>query len=274
MDTTMNIMQDFILPISENIPKIYEKGRTDGRKEGYNDGYTDGYNVGKAESVEPGVVYFNNEYQDNGNRTDYSNAYAGAGWPEHLFRPQHDMVPTNAYMMFRGNPLNVDLVEYLENLNIKLDFSKSTNTQYLFNASNFTRIGVIDFRGSTNSTPGDGAFANNRNLVTIDKIYIKTGSSAEFNSSFNNCVALENIVLEGTITKNGFNVQHSTKLSKATLINIVNVLSTTTSGTSITVSKAAVNKAFETAEGANDGSTSSEWTTLIATRSNWTINLV
>jgi hypothetical protein len=36
----------------------------------------------------------------------------------------------------------------------------------------------------------------------------------------------------------------------------------------------AVNKAFETSEGANDGKTSTEWETLIGTKTNWTIAYV
>ena len=50
-------------------------------------------------------------------------------------------------------------------------------------------------------------------------------------------------------------------------------LSTTTTGLTVTFSKTAVDKAFETAEGANDGSTSPEWLALVATRPNWGIGL-
>ena len=50
-------------------------------------------------------------------------------------------------------------------------------------------------------------------------------------------------------------------------------LTDTASGKTITFSKTAVNKAFETSAGANDGSTSAEWLALVGTKPNWTISL-
>lgn len=92
-------------------------------------------------------------------------------------------------------------------------------------------------------------------------------------NSFNKCPSLVHFnyigVLPVTIT-----FEHSTKLNATSIETIVNSLSVDATGQSLTLSKAAVNKAFETSEGANDGSTSAEWATLIGTRPNWTINLV
>ena len=62
-------------------------------------------------------------------------------------------------------------------------------------------------------------------------------------------------------------------LSKDSIISIINALSTATSDLPITLSITAVNNAFETSPGAADGSTSEEWTALIATKPNWTISL-
>ena len=76
------------------------------------------------------------------------------------------------------------------------------------------------------------------------------------------------------ITKNGFDVQWSTELSKESIISIINALSDTTTALTVTLSKTAVNNAFETAKGNADGSTSEEWAALIATKQNWTISLV
>lgn len=64
------------------------------------------------------------------------------------------------------------------------------------------------------------------------------------------------------------------KLSKPSITSIINCLSTTTSGLTVTLSKTAVNNAFETSEGVADGSTSQEWLNLVATKTNWTISLV
>ena len=92
--------------------------------------------------------------------------------------------------------------------------------------------------------------------------------------AFQNLKALEDLTVTGVIGGDGFNVQWSTLLSKASITSIINALSSTTTGLTVTLSLAAVNKAFETSTGANNGSTSTAWTTLIATKTNWTISLV
>jgi hypothetical protein len=77
---------------------------------------------------------------------------------------------------------------------------------------------------------------------------------------------LKNVIFEGTIGCD-FNMSIAPILSKASITNIIEHLSTTTSGLSVTLSKAAVETAF-------GSTTSAEWTSLIATKSNWTISLV
>ena len=211
--------------------------------------------------------------QDYGNSKDYIATF-GAAWTEETFKPKYDFIPTNAYMMFRSNTLKIDLEQYLTNLGVKLDLSKATNLQYLFYNSAFTRIGLVDATSCINATVFDSTFNNCKNLITIDKIILRTGSTAEFNSAaFNGCSALENITMEGQIKKSGLNMKSCTKLSKASIENIISCLSTESTGQSITLSQTAVKKAFETSSGANDGNTSAEWTTLANTRSNWTISL-
>jgi hypothetical protein len=245
----------------------YEKGKADaGGGGGYDEGFADGV---KSEHER-----FMGAYQDNGNPKNCDTAFAGAGWTTETFRPIHDIVPTSAYMMFRNNPMEVDLVEYLENLDVKLDFSQARNTQYIFQGASFTRLGVIDFSASTSTIPIDGVFMNDRNLVTIDKVVLKTGTKGEIGTgAFSGCISLENVTFEGKITATGLVMNNSTKLSRASIENIIGCLSTIATGQSITLSKTAVNKAFETSVGANDGSTSSKWLELIGTRSNWTISL-
>jgi hypothetical protein len=66
------------------------------------------------------------------------------------------------------------------------------------------------------------------------------------------------------IGQKNFNVHWSPKLSKASIESIINALSSTTSGLTVTISKTAKEAAF----------TSAEWSALIATKSNWTISLV
>lgn len=175
-------------------------------------------------------------YQENGNRTDYRYAFAGFGWQDESFKPKYPIIPINVYHMFAESKIkNVNLI----------NLSKASICSYAFLNSKIRNIWK---------------------LVIAANIYCA--------NLFNNCTELENLLVEGNIGQNGFNVQWSTKLSKASWISIVTALSATTSGMSITGSLASVNTAFETSAGANDGSTSAEWLNLIATKSNWTVNLV
>ena len=77
------------------------------------------------------------------------------------------------------------------------------------------------------------------------------------------CIELRNITFSGTIGKD-IDFQKSTKLTKASIESIINALSSTASGVTVTFSQIAVNNAFST----------DEWNALIATKPNWTISLV
>lgn len=90
---------------------------------------------------------------------------------------------------------------------------------------------------------------------------------------FRGCENLVSLNIKGEIAVNGFSWAQSTRLDHDSIVKIIGILSTTTTGLSVTLSKTAVNNAFATSEGAADGSTSAEWLALVATRSNWTISL-
>jgi hypothetical protein len=87
------------------------------------------------------------------------------------------------------------------------------------------------------------------------------------------CAELVDCPFEGVIGSNGIDLHWSTKLSHDSHVSIFNALSTATTGLTVTFSRTAVNKAFETSEGANDGTTSAEWLALVAAHNNWTISL-
>ena len=91
---------------------------------------------------------------------------------------------------------------------------------------------------------------------------------------FGYCNKLEEVRIEGTIGQNGLDLRWSTKLSRASIESIINALSDTTSGLSITLSLAAVNRAFAYVENGDDGSINQPWLDLVASKPNWAINLV
>ena len=230
-----------------------------------NDTYNLGVQAGRQEEHE----WFWNIYQQNGNRTDYQNAFGGYGWTEKTFKPVHSMNVTNGYMMFRYNSAEVDLVEWFKDLGVSFDDSNNATPSYMYFYSKFTRIGTVTLT-KTKST-GD-IFAYCKNLVTIDKVITHKDLSYT-SSTFSNCEALENITFEGIIASN-IDFKWSTKLSKDSIISIINALSTTASGLSVTLHKTAVDKAFESSEGANDGESTAGWGDLVSSRLNWEIKLV
>lgn len=195
--------------------------------------------------------------------------FAGRGWNKDTFKPGVNLAPTRANGMFQGTGIQGDLVQLLENAGITLDFSNCTMVNNLFSSAPYiTRVGIMDFR---KVTYGGAEFNGARSIVTIDGIYFSENITSGV--MFNQATALENITVLNTIVQGGYSWQHSTKLTKASITSIINALSTTTTGLTVTLSRTAVNKAFETASGANDGSTSTEWLTLKGTRSNWTVSL-
>ena len=235
---------DKLTTIAENMQNVYDAG----------------YEKGKAEGGDNWEDTFWNVYQENGNRTDYAGAFSGIGWDNETFKPQYDIKPVGACnYSFGYSGLSGDLVEILKNLNVTLDLSKITSFHSGFsNAKNITRVGVVDIRNC--GAACSSVFTYMSALVTIDELII---SNTTPNTLFSSNPALENIKITGNICTTGWNFRTSTKLSKASITNIINALSTTTSGLSVTISKTAKEAVF----------TPDEWSALEATKPNWTISL-
>jgi hypothetical protein len=93
---------------------------------------------------------------------------------------------------------------------------------------------------------------------------LKVNQQTTWTNTFFSCKKLQELNIEGTIGQNNLNLKDSTELSKNSMTSVINALSTTTSGLSVTFSKTARTNAF----------TDDEWAALIATKPNWTINLL
>ena len=222
--------------------------------------------VGKVYEAGKKAEYdaFWDTFQLNGTRTDYANAFAGYGWAGKIFYPKYDMKPTTAYMMFRyfdytHSRNSFDLAQRLEDLGIEMDFSNCSTFNYMFYAAQIKRIPTISVLNATGLTD---TFAHS-SCETIDKIILKSDGSNTFSGTFTSCSYLKNIVIEGVIGK-AFDIHWSTMLSNASITSIINALSTTTSGLTVSFSNKAVEAAF----------TEDEWSTLIATKPKWTISRV
>lgn len=137
--------------------------------------------------------------------------------------------------------------------------ASGTSAAAMYQTSTITDTKVpLDLSGVSNI---NYIFYNARQLKTIQDITFPTSGTAS--GAFSQCSALENITVSGSIRISlAFN--SCTNLKKASIESIINALSDTTSGLTVTFSETAVNNAF----------TAEEWEALEATKTNWTISLV
>lgn len=217
--------------------KVGGDGVTEQDKQDIIDGVLDGIQGGSYEQgVEDGKKSerdrFWDIYQDYGNRRDYRNAFFGAEWVDEIYDPQYAIVCD-------GAKTNSDM----------FGFSSITDTLVPIDLSKNTSVSAQIFRGTSN-------------LKTIRELRLHEGLT--YSSWFNQATALENIVIVGTIGAD-FDIHWSTKLSEASGLSIINALSTTTSGLTVTLPSA-----WKTTYIANHGQT--VFDNLMATKSNWTID--
>ena len=256
--------------ITGTIPN-YDGSITEGAVPGAQAKYEEGVADGKQAEYDA----FWDAYQDNGERTDYTGAFQGRGWNDKTFAPKYNIiVEDSGHNMFNGCKIT-DLKTILDERGLTLDTSKATGLSGVFGLDSGVDYVLIRLPEiSAVSSPSlNYSFQRRCGLVSIDKLILSNELAHTFTSTFLMASALTNLTIEGTIGQTGFNVSYS-PLNKASLTSIINALSTTTTGLTVTLRLAAVNDAFETSAGAADGSTSDEWTALIATKPNWTINLI
>ena len=146
---------------------------------------------------------------------------------------------------------------------IDIDFSECTELQATFMSTNIERINII-IDGSK-STINANLFAYSPYIKYV-KGFISNINSA-WSNAFISAKNLEHIIFSGEIGKS-ISFAQSTLLDKESIQSIISCLSSNTSGMTLTLSKTAVNNAFE------NGSTGDEWLALVATKPNWTISLV
>ena len=228
-------------------------------------------------------------FQVNGQRRDYRQGMAGSGWTDAIFNPKYDIVVEgSAQNMFWGSKI-IDMVGILERNKVSINTSGATDLSYAFSC-NSVYLPEVSAVSATNLTT---LFGYNRNLISIKKLILKSDGSQTFPSAFYNCTSLKNIEIEGVI---GNNIDFKTcPLVRESFIGeeitedkynslpedvrknnvyisdnryyyggIITALKSDASGKTVTFNKVAKEAAF----------TDDEWSTLTATKSNWTFNLV
>ena len=223
------------------------------------DGVAEVYEAGKKAEYDA----FWDSYQNNGNRSSYGNAFSGEGWNDDVYNPKYSMQSSYSYAMFYGSRI----YDIYKDGKVSIDFSKSTEIGNLFSNSLVRYIDVLD---TSSATVMNTLLYRAQELSTINKLVIHQGITSATNT-FGYCGALENVTIEGVIPVS-IDI-HWSPLTYDSILSIITHLSDTVTGQTLTLSKAAVNKAFETSASANDGSTSAEWLALVASKPNWTISL-
>lgn len=195
--------------------------------------FPEGFKSAPAELVEVGkkAEYdaFWDEFQQNGNRSDYRYAFR-IGWTTGLLRPKYDIAGTSFVSAFATTDIAGDLAYLLDGMGRKLDTSKATDLDSIFyNARKITRLPTIDTSSATNIL---FMFDTATSVKTIDKVILKRDGSQNPNA-FRYMYGLQHLTIEGVIGQNGLNIQWS-PLSHDSLMSIINALadkSADTSGT-------------------------------------------
>lgn len=221
--------------------------------------------VGVGEVYEAGAKAeydaFWDALQSYGNQTNYDYRFASNGWNNVTFNPKYNMTISSGLRMFQSTGIT-DAKGVLEKSGVVLDTSKCADMRYFCAESKtITRLPVISFESTSYTS---NAFDRCVKLSWIDKIVFRLDGKNTFVDTFRECSSLVHVSVDGVIGQNGFDVHWSTLLNKDSITSIINALSTTTSGLTVTLSKTAKEAAF----------TDDEWAALIATKTNWTISLV
>ena len=203
------------MSISEQITQL-KQDFDDVKRAGYDEGYEDGISQGGDteqaynQGVEAEKKRFMELHQDEGQRIDYTCAFAG--WKTENFYPTRSMTPTSAYMMFRSmKGTLIDLVERLAQCGVELKTSQCTNFQNMFMGAFIKRIGEIDITSVTSATMLSSMFGSGA-IVTIDKFKVKDDGSQDIGTALNGMSYLRNITIEGKLGKS-FQIKDSSKLT-------------------------------------------------------------
>ncbi len=204
--------------IAENTERVYQAGKQKGRES------------------------FWDVFQENGVAKSYS--YGFYRWNPDAFYPCHDIVVTGSLSQsftFRGTPF--DMAERLRECGVRLDTSECLHFIWSFFQCACTRLPAIDTRSAADL---DNTFYEATEVVTIDKVILKSDGTQTFTNAFSYLNSLENITFEGCIGTNGFKISNSTRLTHDSLMSIIGALkdySKNTDGTTYTVTLGAANLA-------------------------------
>lgn len=225
---TYLLTEDLINPqdFESKITEVYNIGEARGTTEGYNTGKTDGIVEGKQAEYDK----FWDNFQQNGNRNRYEYAFAWESWTNEIFKPKYDITVEigNSSNMFTYSGITGSLKTILNDNGVSLTFTNtsgsSSGARYIFVATKFTELPVIDVSQAKGSQAIQSLFSLSTQIQTIEKLVMPTDCTGYSTETFHKCYALENIAFEGTI-KYSLNFQYC-PLSADSVYSILNHLDT------------------------------------------------
>lgn len=244
-------LESKLITVAENQEKVYNAGK---------DAYYD---------------FFWDNFQENGNRVNYICAFGGQ-WTTETFKPKYPIKPTRAYMMFFNNQglgmIVDDFVEFCRENNIILDFSNCVDAQYGLACLWGNHFGVLDFSKCTGTSSLSNLFYSHNYANGVKKIdeLIITEATAFHTSTFQQATQLAEITkITGAI---GTSISLGVcPLNKASIVNVINALSATTTGKTVTFKKTSINTAFGINVD-NESTYTTEWNTLRGSKGNWSFS--
>ena len=251
---------------------------------GYDNGFQDGDVTGYGNAVKNfWDTYYTNAKQNDGVTNRYAGSNSFYNWYSPMlewFNPSGTLKITgNAASCFRyfcrdlntkNGDVAINFKELLESKNCELDTSGVTSSNFLFSEAGISHLPKLDLSKVTGTH--NSIFYRSYALKWIDELVINKASTLP-STAFEDCARLEHVMFSGEIG-NSLTLEDCSVLDGTSIISLVDTLSSTTTGKTLTLSLIAVKNAFETIEGASDGNTSDTWLSLIATKKNWTITLI
>lgn len=261
----LNNLTCFLTSLADTFRRVLESGEKINPQDFFKK-VDDVYEKGKVEQYD----LFWDSFQDFGNRCDYINEFMGKNWNDNNFKPKYDIKIIGGASAFA---MNTEFSKFKKGINAQDDLQLDTSE--MINAYNFFKgnakikeLPKIDF---SVCTTGQDIFGD---CVSLQKISVTLAQNSPFNYMFKNCTALVDLEVSGVIAKSSSNLKTSTKLSMKSIQSVIDALSNSSTGLSMTFSSEAVSKAFETAPGLGDGVSSVGWNVWLSHRPNWTISLI
>lgn len=192
---------------------IFGEGEESGVAEGIEQGIVEGIEQGKKAEYDR----FWDSIQVYGTRVRYERTFEYTQWDKPL-NPKYSLGNANMTANIFANTKVGDNL-YTD----KLDFAKSASLNSAFYSSDATRLKRIDARSASSGYNGMSTiFSWCQQLKEITEFYPSVNT--RFSGAFDRCGELETLNVCSEIAVEGFNVQWSTKLSKSSLISIINAL--------------------------------------------------